>query len=105
MKRHIPNIKPIIAGGDARLLKKGSSFVCTLFLSLISLVASTPLFAQFDSAQINGRSIRDVSGAVLPHATLQIQNRLHRAGPGNCTKFGRDLRPESHTSGGIFNHC
>ncbi len=32
------------------------------------------MFAQFDSAQING-TIRDQAGAVLPDATVQIQNR------------------------------
>ena len=74
MKRQIPNIRSVTAGGEARLLKKGSRLLCTFILSLISLIASTPMSAQFDSAQING-TIRDQSGAVLPHATLQIQNR------------------------------
>jgi outer membrane receptor protein involved in Fe transport len=74
VKRQIPSINSIISGGDARLLKKGSSFVLPLILCLIRLVASTPLLAQFDSAQING-TIRDQSGAVLPHATVQIRNR------------------------------
>jgi hypothetical protein len=49
-------------------------FVCTLILGLIWLLDSTPLLAQFDSAQING-TMRDQSGAVLPNATVQIQNR------------------------------
>src|SRR5580700_6758500 len=63
VKRQIPNIDSIIAGGDARLLKKGSSFLCALLLSLVGLVASTPLLAQYDSAQISG-SVHDPSGAM-----------------------------------------
>jgi len=74
VKRQIRNIDSIIAGGDARLLKKGSSFVCALLLSLVGLVASTPLLAQYDSAQISG-SVHDPSGAMIAKATIQIQNR------------------------------
>jgi Carboxypeptidase regulatory-like domain len=47
---------------------------CSLILAVLCLFQSTPLNAQFDSAQING-TIRDQSDAVLPHATVQIQNR------------------------------
>src|SRR6202166_4291527 len=70
----MPNFDSIIAGGDARLLKRGSSFVCALLLSLIGLVASTPLQAQYDSAQISG-SVHDQSGALITNAKVQIQNR------------------------------
>ena len=49
-------IDSIHDGGDARPLKKGAGFVCALILSLVGLVASTPLLAQYDSAQINGTS-------------------------------------------------
>src|SRR3984885_3897388 len=61
-------------GGDARPLKKGRGFVCALILSLVGLVAGTPLLAQYDSAQING-TVRDQSGALIPNATVQVQNR------------------------------
>ena len=61
-------------GGDAKPLKKGGGFVCALILSLIGLAASTPMLAQYDSAQING-TVRDQSGALIPNATIQIQNR------------------------------
>ena len=74
MKSQIPTIDSIIDGGDARPLKKGGSFVCALILSLIGLVASTPLLAQYDSAQISG-TVRDQSGALIANATVQIQNR------------------------------
>lgn len=63
-----------IAGGDARPLRKWVGLVCTLFLSVIYLLAGTPLMAQFDSSQING-TVRDASGAVITNATIQIQNR------------------------------
>ncbi|MGA7341754.1 MAG: carboxypeptidase regulatory-like domain-containing protein [Terracidiphilus sp.] len=49
-------------------------FVCTLILSITGLVASTPLLAQYDSAQISG-TVRDQSGAVIANATVQILNR------------------------------
>jgi hypothetical protein len=74
VKRKIPNINSIIADGNARLLKKRSSIVLALMLCLIGLVASTQLLAQYDSAQISG-SVHDPSGAMIPNATIQIQNR------------------------------
>jgi outer membrane receptor protein involved in Fe transport len=74
VKSQILRINSIIAGGDARPYKKGVGFVCTLILSVICLLAGTPLLAQFDSAQING-TIRDQTGALIPNATVQIQNR------------------------------
>ena len=74
MNSQILTIDSIHDGGDARPLKKGGGFVCALILSLVGLVASTPLLAQYDSAQING-SVRDQSGALIPNATVQIQNR------------------------------
>ena len=74
MKSQIPTIDSIIDGGDGRPLKKGGSLVCALIFSLIGLFASTELLAQFDSAQING-TVRDTSAALIPNATIQIQNR------------------------------
>ena len=63
-------IMPIITGGDARRFKKWVG----LIFSVICLFVGTPLLAQFDSAQING-TVRDQSGAAIPNATVQIQNR------------------------------
>ena len=74
MKRQIPNIDSIIAGGDARHFKKRISFVCALLFSLVGLFASTHLLAQYDSAQISG-SVHDQSGALIANAKVQIQNR------------------------------
>ena len=74
MKRQIPNFDSIVASGGARLLKRGSILVCALLLSLVGLVAGTPLLAQYDSAQISG-SVHDQSGALIANATVQIQNR------------------------------
>src|SRR3984957_8410737 len=70
----ILTIDSIHNGGDPRPFKKRGGFVCVLILSLVGLVASTPLLAQYDSAQING-TVRDQSGALIPNATVQIQNR------------------------------
>jgi hypothetical protein len=42
--------------------------------SLLGLVVSTPLLAQYDSAQISG-TVHDPTGAVISNATVQIQNR------------------------------
>src|ERR1700736_2133382 len=70
----ILTIDSIHDSGDARPLKKGRGFVCALILSLVGLVAGTPLLAQYDSAQING-TVRDQSGALIPNATVQVQNR------------------------------
>jgi hypothetical protein len=74
VKSQIPTIDSIIEGGDARPLKKGVSFFCALILSMIGLVASTQLMAQYDSAQVSG-SVHDQSGALIANATVQIQNR------------------------------
>src|SRR5580692_7169511 len=74
VKSQIPTIDSIIDGGDPRPLKKGCSFVCVFILFLTGLFASTQLSAQFDSAQING-TVRDSSAALIPNATVQIQNR------------------------------
>ena len=74
MKSQFPTIDSIIDSGDARPLKKRGSIVCALIFSLIGLFAGTELLAQFDSAQING-TVRDTSAALIPNATIQIQNR------------------------------
>jgi outer membrane receptor protein involved in Fe transport len=74
VKSQIPTIDSIIDGGDTRPLKKGGSLFYALILTLIGLFASTQLSAQFDSAQING-TVRDSSTALIPNATVQIQNR------------------------------
>jgi outer membrane receptor protein involved in Fe transport len=74
VKSQIPTIDSIIDGGVARPLKKGSSFVCALILSLFGLLASTQMLAQYDSAQISG-SVHDSTGALIANATVQIQNR------------------------------
>jgi hypothetical protein len=64
----------IIDRRDARQLTNWGRFVCALFLSLMGLVASRPLLAQYDSAQISG-TVHDPTGAVIPNATIQIVNR------------------------------
>ena len=74
MNNQILRIDSSHDGGDAKPLKKGGGFVCALILSLVGLVASTPLLAQYDSAQING-TVRDQSGALIPSATVQVRNR------------------------------
>jgi hypothetical protein len=46
----------------------------SIFICAIYLCASLHLLAQFDAAQING-TIRDQSGALIPNAKIQIENR------------------------------
>ena len=97
MKSEILTTNSIIDGEDGRC------FVCAVIFSLIGLFASTSLLAQYDSAQING-TVRDQSGAVIPNATVQIQNRdtgLVR----QTVTFHRHLRPEPHTPGSLHNYC
>ncbi len=74
MESQILTINSILDRRDSRPLTSWGRLVCALILSVISLVASTPLLAQYDSAQING-TVRDQSGALIPNATIQIQNR------------------------------
>lgn len=74
MNRKTPSIHSITAGRDHKSLKKQVGSFFTLILATIWLLASTPLLAQFDSAQVNG-TIRDQSGALIPNATVQIENR------------------------------
>ena len=74
MKSQILTINCIIDRRDARPLTNWGRFVCTLIFSLMGLVASTPLLAQYDSAQISG-SVHDQSGALITNATVHIQNR------------------------------
>ena len=74
MKSQILAIDPILEGRDARPLTIWGRFICALILSLIGLVASTPMLAQYDSAQISG-TIHDQTGAVIASATVQILNR------------------------------
>jgi hypothetical protein len=50
------------------------SCVWSIFVCAVYLCASLHLFAQFDAAQING-TIRDQSGALIPNAKIQIENR------------------------------
>jgi hypothetical protein len=74
MKHRILAINSFSVGRGARPLKKWSGFIPVLIFSLLGLVVSTPLLAQYDSAQING-TVRDQGGALIPNATVQIQNR------------------------------
>ncbi len=74
MKSQLQIINSITDGRGARRIKSWGSFVCALVLSLIGMVASTPLQAQYDSAQISG-SVQDTSGALIANATIKIQNR------------------------------
>jgi hypothetical protein len=74
VKSQILKNNSIIDGRVARPLTGWGGFVCALILSLMGLVASTQLLAQYDSAQISG-SVHDQSGALIPNATVQIQNR------------------------------
>ena len=74
MKNQILRTNSTIDDGNTRRQRNGRSFIRALVLSLTALAVSAPLLAQLDSAQING-SIRDQSDAVIPNATVQIQNR------------------------------
>jgi outer membrane receptor protein involved in Fe transport len=74
VKSQALTINCVIDRRDARPLRSWGGVVCTLILCLMGLVASTPLRAQYDSAQISG-TVRDQSGAVIPNAKVQIQNR------------------------------
>jgi hypothetical protein len=74
VKSQILAVEPILEGRDARPLTIWGKFICVLILSLIGLVDSTPLSAQYDSAQISG-TIHDQTGAVIASATVQILNR------------------------------
>jgi hypothetical protein len=74
VKSQILAIDPILDHKNARPLTMRGRFACALILSLIGLGASTPTLAQYDSAQING-TVRDQSGALIPNANIQIQNR------------------------------
>ena len=74
MKSQILALDPILDSRDARPLTIWGRFICALILSLIGLVASTPMLAQYDSAQISG-TIHDQTGAVIASATVQILNR------------------------------
>jgi outer membrane receptor protein involved in Fe transport len=62
-----------------RSLRAGSWTMSVRFVLMISLVmfslnTSTPLFAQYDSAAING-TVRDHKGLAISGATVQIENR------------------------------
>ena len=74
MKNQIPAIDSFIEGPGESLLKRWGGFACALILFLMGLVASTPLLAQYDSAQISG-TVHDQTGAVIANATVQIVNR------------------------------
>jgi hypothetical protein len=74
VKSQILKINSINDGRDAGPLTSWVGFVCALILSLMGLVSSTQLLAQYDSAQISG-SVHDQSDALIPNATVQIQNR------------------------------
>jgi len=74
VKSQILKSNSIIDRRYTRLLTSRGGFVCALILSLMCLVPSTQLLAQYDSAQISG-SVHDQSGALIPNATVQIQNR------------------------------
>ena len=74
MKRQILLVNSTAHGGGIGPLKTWRGFVCILFVCIIGLVGTRSLLAQYDSAQING-TVRDQSGAVIPNATVQIQNR------------------------------
>jgi hypothetical protein len=74
VKSQVLTIDSINDGRDARPMTSWGRFVCALILVLIGLIASTPLLAQYDSAQISG-SVHDQSEALIANATVQIQNR------------------------------
>src|ERR1700691_4111800 len=67
VKSQILKMNSIIDGRVARPLTSWGGFACALILSLMGLVVSTPLLAQYDSAQISG-SVHDQSGALIPNA-------------------------------------
>jgi Carboxypeptidase regulatory-like domain/TonB dependent receptor len=71
VKNRTQTIDSIIDGGSARTWGR---FVCTLILALMGGIATRPLLAQYDSAQISG-TVHDPSGAVIVNATVQILNR------------------------------
>jgi hypothetical protein len=74
VKSQVLSINPIVDSRGARSIRSWGGLVCALIFALISLVASTPLLAQYDSAQING-TVHDQTGALIPNATVQIRNR------------------------------
>jgi outer membrane receptor protein involved in Fe transport len=74
VKSQIPAIDSFIDGAGESPLKRWGGFACALILFLIGLVGSTPLLAQYDSAQISG-TVHDPTGAVIADATVQILNR------------------------------
>jgi Carboxypeptidase regulatory-like domain len=74
VKYQILATKSLSVGGGARPSQKGRDFVVVLILALMSVVVSTPLLAQYDSAQISG-TVHDPTGALISDATVQIQNR------------------------------
>jgi hypothetical protein len=74
VKFQILATKSLSVGGGARPSQKGRGFVVVLIFALMSVVVSTPLLAQYDSAQISG-TVHDPTGALISDATVQIQNR------------------------------
>src|SRR5580698_331458 len=64
VKNQIPAIDSFIEGAGESPLKRWGGFACALILFLMGLVASTPLLAQYDSAQISG-TVHDQTGAVI----------------------------------------
>ena len=84
MKSQVLETNANIARGDARSFGKWVGFASTVVFSLICLLAATRLMAQVDSSQIGG-TVRDVAGAVIPNATIQIQNRDTGLARGSAT--------------------
>ena len=76
-------------------------FVCALILSLMGLIVSTPLLAQYDSAQISG-SVHDTSGALITNATVHIQNRDTGLVARNHHQLRRHFLLKSHIPPGVY---
>ncbi len=72
MKRFILGINVFLSCG--KLFSLTTSSVCMLLFSAVLLCTGPQLRAQYDSAQVNG-TVNDQTGAVIPNATVQIQNR------------------------------
>lgn len=74
MKTQILTVSLVVVYRGIRRLNVRPGLAYVFFLCLSGLAASTLLMAQYDSAQING-TVRDQSGALIPNAKVQIDNR------------------------------
>lgn len=74
MKAQILTVGHAVVWRSIRPFKIRRGLVYILFLCLSGLAFSPPLMGQYDSAQING-TVRDQSGALIPNAKIQVENR------------------------------